>query len=427
MRFLCGESCVEAFRRGERSQEASPPSPPERLRPTPLPREVEPEIELEPITPAAPHRIARSIEPRTEAPSGSGAPTSSPNRSGFPYVASAMAMIAIVLGLFQKSMVAALVACLFVAIAAAAALHASAPSAKRAGLLVWAAAPVGAVLASLAALLALASGEHAYGAMSGAGLAALSTIVRAWLDGKSRRPVVDAALALTFPIPRKVRIPVRAPNALDVSDEEVPTDRVRAGEELLALKGEVVAVDGVVKAGEAEVLLYPTSRVPVRRTIGDPLLAGARVVDGGLRIMATRVGDDRALFRPARFGHGVGPGSARVARTAEQTTRLGSIIAVTLSVFGLAFEGAGPGLSAQLAAAAAVLLGAPLLAARRAAVSPFVAAGAAAAARGMIFHDARTLETAGSVGSCVLCTHGIVTEGMPEVVEVHPVDRADPR
>src|SRR5690606_31491394 len=103
------------------------------------------------------------------------------------------------------------------------------------------------------------------------------------------------------------------------------------------------------------------------------------------------------------------------------------IVAVTVAVFGLAFADADAGLSAQLAAAAAVLLGAPLLAARRSAEAPFVAAGAAAAARGVVFQDARTLEVAGRVSSCVLCTHGIVTEGKPEVVEVHPVGGADPR
>jgi cation transport ATPase len=151
------------------------------------------------------------------------------------------------------------------------------------------------------------------------------------------------------------------------------------------------------------------------------------VVDGGVRVMATRVGDDRALFRPLRFGQGSGPGAAKVARRAEQAARLGSIVAVTVAVGGLGLVDSGGGVATQLAAAAAVLLGAPLLAARRSAEAPLVAAGAAAAARGVIFHDARTLEITGRVSSCALCTHGTVTEGQPEVVEVHPLGGADAR
>ncbi len=428
-RFLCGEACVEAYREGERGHDVRPPEPPR----VAVPADAGDEDAAPRLAPGAMPRVhglkSRIPPPRVSRPTppSSGATSLAPEPSGFPMFGAGAAIVASLLGLVPGSILAAIAGAVFVAVAAGAALHVSAQAGKRAGLLVWTAAPLGAVLASIASIFAIAGGAPSYGATAGAGIAALFTIVRAWLDEKTRRPVVEVAHALMVPIPRKVRAPVRAPNALDVSEEEVPTDRVRAGEEVLALKGDVVAVDGVVKAGEAEVLLYPSSRVPVRRTVGDPLLAGARVVDGGLRLMSTRVGDDRALFRPLRFGQGAGPGAARVTRVAEQATRFGSIVAVTVAFFGLALSDTGAGLAAQLSAAAAVLLGAPLLAARRSAEAPFVAAGAAAAARGVIYHDARTLEIAGRVTSCVLCTHGIVTEGQPEVVEVHPIGGADPR
>jgi cation transport ATPase len=348
-----------------------------------------------------------------------------PVPTGFPIGGAAAALLAVLFGLVGGSPALSVFALLCVLVAAVSALRTSAPDGKRAGLLVWTAGPLGAVLASIAAVAACYADPDDFVLVSGAGLAAFFTVVRAWLDGKTRKPVTEVALALTLPIPRKVRVPVHARGALEVSEEEVPTDRVRAGEEVLAHKGDIVAVDGVVKAGEAEVLLYPGARVPVHRTIGDPLLAGARVVEGDVRVMATRVGDDRALFRPLRFGQGTGPGAAKVARRAEQAARFGSIVAVTVAVGGLGLVDSSGGVAAQLAAAAAVLLGAPLLAARRSAEAPFVAAGAAAAARGVIFHDARTLEITGRVSSCALCTHGTVTEGRPEVVEVYPLGGAD--
>jgi cation transport ATPase len=409
LRFLCGEPCVAAFRAGERAHD---------------PGRLEKRASGRAEDTTASRRLPRWPRPVAAPPAPAPSP---PEPARFPYGGAVAAGAAVLLGLIDGATTPPVLALLCVFVAAVSALRTSAPDGKRAGLLVWTAGPLGAVLAGVAAVVARHADPGAWLAVSGAGLAALFTVLRAWLDGKTRKPVTEVALALTVPIPRKVRIPVRASHPTEVAEEEVPTDRVRAGEEVIAHKGDVVAVDGVVKAGEAEVLLFPGARTPTRRTIGDPLLAGARVLEGGVRLMVTRVGDDRALFRPLRFGQGTGPGAAKVARRAEQAARLGSIVAVTVAVGGLGLVDSGGGVAAQLAAAAAVLLGAPLLAARRSAEAPLVAAGAAAAARGVIFHDARTLEITGRVASCALCTHGTVTEGRPEVVEVHPLGGADPR
>jgi hypothetical protein len=55
----------------------------------------------------------------------------------------------------------------------------------------------------------------------------------------------------------------------------------------------------------------------MRRVPGDPLLAGARIVEGAVRLLATRVGPDRGLVRPARFGSGTERDAAPIARAAE--------------------------------------------------------------------------------------------------------------
>ncbi|MEQ9701402.1 MAG: HAD family hydrolase, partial [Sandaracinaceae bacterium] len=201
-----------------------------------------------------------------------------------------------------------------------------------------------------------------------------------------------------------------------VESEEVNASRVRTGQEIVAGEGEVLAVDGVVQAGEAFVLLHPASRTPVRRSAGQPLLAGARVVEGEVRVLATRVGDDRALVRPRTFGD-VGSGrAASLTKLAARVGRWGGLAALLGAVASL-FVAAG--LVEQLAAAAAVLLAAPLIAIRRASDSPYVAAAATAAERGIVFASARTLDRAGRASVGALCTHGTITEGEPEVVEVH--------
>ena len=52
-----------------------------------------------------------------------------------------------------------------------------------------------------------------------------------------------------------------------------------------------------------------------------------------------------------------------------------------------------------------------------------MASAASAAARGMVYRDARSLELAGRVTTATLCTTGTVTEGNPELVEFNTVDR----
>lgn len=291
------------------------------------------------------------------------------------------------------------------------------------GLLAWVAAPIGVALATIAATLERVADPTDQSGMVGAAIAAAAIVTRGWLDGRAREPVRRAIHDLQRTLPLEVRVPVSDVPTEEVY-EKVPAVKVRAGQEVMALENEVVAIDGVVLRGEALVVLHPSARTAVRRKAGQPVIAGARVLEGAIRLLSTRVGKDRALVRPERFGRGSGQGAARIAKLAEQTTRWGGLAAVAGAVGGLALTG-NPGLAGQLTAAAAVLVAVPLLAARRSADGPLVAGAASAAERGIIFHDARTLEDAGRVAVTVLNARGTVTEGALEVIEVQPIGEVE--
>ncbi len=280
------------------------------------------------------------------------------------------------------------------------------------GVLAWAIGPVGAMLAAGAGLLARTPALDSWLPLAGAAVTAGAMVARTWLDARARHPVGGIVHALLHDLPARLRVP--AGDTAEARYVEVPTSRIRTGEEILAVEGEVVGVDGVVQAGEAQVLLHPGAQIPTRRAAGDPVLAGARVVEGAIRLLSTRVADERALVRVRRFGAAQHDG-ARIARLAEEVSRWGGVLALFLAIGGLAFA-ASPDLAGQLSAA--VLLAAPLLAARRSAELPLVAAAAGACARGIVFHDARTLENAGRIVTAALCTSGTITEGKPEVIEV---------
>src|SRR5690606_10825192 len=130
-----------------------------------------------------------------------------------------------------------------------------------------------------------------------------AVVLRTWLDARANQPVADVTGFLRAKMPERVRVPVRAADwAVEVNSEEVAPSRVRAGQEIVAGEGEVVAFARVDQTGEAYGLPHPAARTPVRRSAGQALLAGARVVEGDVRVLATRVGDERALVRPSSFG-----------------------------------------------------------------------------------------------------------------------------
>lgn len=408
-RFLCSADCRARYRDGERDHEAAreaariaAPSPSRPMPPRPL-RGVRRLAGHSPEASAA-HRALR-------------APPEAP-----PWFGLAAAGLGVVLGALAKSPILAVLVTFAVGGAAASALIRGWSARREVGWVGWALGPAGAVLAAFAALAATGPGQDARLGLVGSAIAAGAVVLRTWLDARSNQPVEDVTSFLAAKMPSSVRVPVPSAEwSLDVGWQEVPPSRVRAGQEIVVGEGEVVAVDGVVQGGEAFVVLHPTARTPVRRLAGDALLAGARVVEGEVRVLVSRVGDERALVRPASFGEPGTRRSAPLTTLAARLTRWGGLLALVGAAGGVLLTAGDGGLASQLSAAAAVLLAAPLVAIRRASEAPYVAAAATAAERGVAFSSARTLDRAGRTAVAALCTHGTVTEGDPEVVEVHAI------
>ena len=403
-RYLCGQPCREAFLRGERAHERIsriPPKPrsvPERVRDATRPR-----IDLASASQSTPLASLAPPEPPPVPP----------------WPALVIALAGVVVGVVADTLSAAALSAGLSFLAALASMISARTMLPQVGWLPAMAGPAGALLASVAAFVSWQDGEGQRGLLVGAGIAAGAISLRAWLDARARVPVDRLVRGLRRPLPPRVRVPIEHEDPL-LRYEEVRTEKVRTGEEVFAVEGEVVGVDGVVQGGEAFVLQHPTAQTPVRVVPGDSVLAGARITEGAIRLLATRVGEDRALCRGATFGRAQ-RGGARVVRLAEQVARWGGFAAVTFALFGLALTG-NPGLAGALAAAAAVLVAAPLLAARRSAESPLVAAATSAMARGIVFHDPRALEDAGRIATAALNTAGTITEGRPEVTEVALID-----
>jgi cation transport ATPase len=402
-RFLCCDECLHAFRQGHRHRRKRTPTPLSST--TPL------------ATPAGRTPSGRQIPPAVLPPSE--------ERAHAPWAAVALVVLSMLVGLGGDRPTLALVSAVLTTAACGLALWTSRESARVVGLLGWAVGPAGAITAAGWAWYAVSTGEGGWLGVQGAALAAGAMVARAFLDRESRKPIEHSVYRLVQNLPARVHVPVKsATDPLAMSMELADADAVRTGEEVVALRGNTLAVDGVVQAGECQVIPYPGASTPIRRTVGNPVLAGAKLVDGAVRVLATRVGDDRALVRVAHFGTRRDREPSPLSRAGELVSRWGALATLGLAL-GVLVVAEGGGFTAPVAAAAAVLLSAPLLSLRRVAEAPLQAAAATAGARGIVYRSGDALDTVGRVTGVAMSPYGTLTAGRPEVVEFHPLDHGD--
>ena len=98
-----------------------------------------------------------------------------------------------------------------------------------------------------------------------------------------------------------------------------PTD-LRVGDLVVVRPGGRVPADGEVASGAADVdesMITGESR-PVRRTVGDPVVAGTVATDDALRVRVTAVGDDTALAGIQRLVADAQASSTRTQRLADR-------------------------------------------------------------------------------------------------------------
>jgi P-type E1-E2 ATPase len=282
----------------------------------------------------------------------------------------------------------------------------------------WLLGPVGCMALSLSALFTAQRTGTLWAAACAVGL----VWMRSFLATTARLPIDGLLKRLRARVPERTRMSLSAPDDdSGYETRESSTASIRAGEDVLVEAGDVVPVDGVVAWGEGRVLPYPNASDAVERGPGAAVLAGAQVVEGTLRVTATRVGDARALFRPSSFAR-EGAGSAGMTRAAApaRSAAVGTLFLVAVAVLCFVFAHTP---AQMLSSFGASLLAMPLLSLLLGATWPFVSASAIGVSKGIVFRDAATLERAGRVTAAALCTDGTVTEGYGQLLEVSPLGR----
>ncbi len=282
------------------------------------------------------------------------------------------------------------------------------------------AAPVG-VAAVTAAVAALSSQPRADAHAAFVGLAAAAALAVDVLVSRGRRDVdlVRARNASALAVRANI---LRARDGESII-HEVDAAQVKPGEQVVVEAGEVVAVDGVVAAGTAEVAPWHESPVVSEKREGDAVVAGATVVSGRLRVTATFSGPDRAWLRLAH-----GASRIELAAPLVETTRRwierGAPIAAVL-VGGATYANNGSWTDVVVAACG----GGFALAAASAATAAGLAHArghVAAQRRGIVYKDADAFDGAGRTDVAVVCSRGTILLGEPELVAVEAVTPKGP-
>jgi Cu2+-exporting ATPase len=232
-----------------------------------------------------------------------------------------------------------------------------------------------------------------------------------WIEMRSLAQTTSALDSLA------ALLPDEAERVAGDSTELVAPADLRVDDVVIVRPGASVPADGVIVDGAAEMdesMVTGESR-PVRRGVGDTVVAGTVATDSGLRVKVTAVGDDTALAGIQRLVTEAQNSSSRAQRLADRAAAwlfwfaLGSAI-VTAVVWGIV----GRPEEAVIRTITVLVIACPH--ALGLAIPLVVSIATERAARGgVLIKDRLALESMRTVGAVLFDKTGTLTKGEPTV------------
>jgi Cu+-exporting ATPase len=242
------------------------------------------------------------------------------------------------------------------------------------------------------------------------------------LELRAREQTSEAIRALLDLAPKTARR-----LTADGGEQETPLELVVVGDRLRVRPGEKTPVDGTVLEGRSALdeSMVTGESMPVAKTVGERVIAGALNQSGALVIRADKVGADTMLARIVQMVAQAQRSRAPIQRLADRVAGWFAplVIGVALAAFAAwAMFGPEPRLAYGLVAAVSVLIVAcPCALGLATPMSIMVGVGRGAGI-GVLIKNAEALERLEKVDTLVVDKTGTLTEGRPSVTQVVPVD-----
>lgn len=209
--------------------------------------------------------------------------------------------------------------------------------------------------------------------------------------------------------------------------QNVALKDIQVGDTLRVKQGSRVATDGTVTDGSGwcEESHLTGESVPLKKDVGDELLAGALLENGSLLYRVSAKGSDTKLGDMVQALSDAQGSKANLARLADRVTAIfvPVVVAIALVTFGLTWWLTGMIDTALMHAVSVLVIACPC--ALGLATPAAIMAGMGVAARhGVWFKDAQSLEAAGNIDTVVLDKTGTLTIGRPTIVDQVMVDKS---
>ena len=241
------------------------------------------------------------------------------------------------------------------------------------------------------------------------------------LELRARSQTSSALKALLGLAPKSARILREGAGEEDTREEDIPLDRVIAGDRLRVRPGEKVPVDGVVLDGTSSVdeSMVTGEPIPVEKTAGARVTGGTVNGTGTFTMRADRVGSETLLSQIVRMVGDAQRTRAPIQRLADVVASyfVPAVILIAIVTFAVwAIWGPEPRLAHALVNAVAVLIIAcPCALGLATPMSIMVGTGRGAQA-GVLIRNAEALETLEKVDTLVIDKTGTLTEGKPKLI-----------
>lgn len=248
------------------------------------------------------------------------------------------------------------------------------------------------------------------------------------LEHRSVQKTTTALKALTHLQEMPARLIHSEENGAE-SLREIDARQVRKGDLLQVNTGDRIPVDGVVLTGggEADESMISGESDAVSKAVDSELIGGSLLLDGSLRMRATKVGKETVLANIIEMVKKAQADKPEIQQLADKVSAIFVPVVLTIAAltFGISYWLVGIGLQASIIHSVAVLVIACPCAMGLATPTAVVVGIGRATQNGMLIKGGRTLEQFSTIERVVFDKTGTLTTGAFELAAIHSDGESD--
>ena len=212
------------------------------------------------------------------------------------------------------------------------------------------------------------------------------------------------------------------------TEVELPIEEVVPGDIIIVKPGQKIPVDGIVLEGDTAVdeSMLTGESIPVDKKNGDNIYAASINKNGTVTFRATKVGADTALSQIIKLVEDAQTSKAPIAKMADIVS--GYFVPIVFGIAALAFISwmiAGKGVEFSLTIFISVLVIACPCALGLATPTAIMVGTGKGAENGILIKGGEALEITHKIDTVIFDKTGTITEGKPQVTEIHSADGVD--